>query len=336
MAAAIDKTPPALTALLTRLADANPRERIAALALLLAYKMVPGAIDAIAARLRDESEAVRRTAILVLGEAGAPATDALSVALGETQPASLRIMAAAAIARATAANPEVLRSLVGCLASNEPDLRFHASLALGKAGAAAAPIIREALASEEIGMRIGAADALGYAGASAKEAVADLKRAAAETPSVALRVACAAAIVKISGNTEPELRQIVASLSDSDSKRRADLLRKIGELQTLGRGATQAIAKCLTDSDSGVRAGAALTLAQVQAVSKDTAPVLIGALNDPEPAVRANAAIALSSAPAEADAAAEKLRQMQSDQDPWARAVAKAALERIAGAKRKA
>ena len=334
MAVAVDKTPPELTTLLARLGDSNPRERIAALALLLANKMVSSAIDAIAARLQDESEAVRRMAILVLGEAGAPAIDALASALAEAQPTPLRIMAVVGIARATTANVDMLRSLVGCLASNESDLRFHASLALGKAGPASVPILREALTSHEIATRIGAADALGYAGATAKEAVADLKSAAAETAAVALRVACAAALVKISRNPVPELQALVTSLSDADPKQRADVLRRIGELQTLGRDAAQSIVKCLTDFDSGVRATAALALAQVQAVSKDTAPVLIGALNDAEPAVRANAAIALSSAPAEAGAAAGKLREMQSDQDSWARAAAKAALERIAAADR--
>jgi HEAT repeat protein len=336
MAVAADKTPPDLASLLARLAHPGQHERVAALALLLAHKMVPQALEAIQARLEDESERVRRTAILVLTEAGAPATDALAIALGERQPAPLRIMAAVGIARAGAANPAAIRALAGCLAAKETDLRFNASLALGKIGAPAVPSLCEALGNPEATVRIGAADALGYGGAAAKGALPELKSAGAETAPIALRIACAAAIVKISGEAGPGLRLLLAGLADTDPKRRADSLRRIGELRDLGRDAAPAIVKCLGDADSGVRAAAALTLAQIQAVTNETAAILIRTLNDAEPAVRANAAIALSSAPAEAGAATAKLREMQSDLDPRARAAAKAALERIVTADRKA
>jgi len=336
MAAAVDKTPPDLASLLARLAHPGQHERVAALALLLAHKMVPRALEAIQARFEDESERVRRTAILILTEAGAPATDALAIALGERQPAPLRIMAAVGFARAGAANPGAIRALAGCLAATEPDLRFSAALALGKIGAPAIPSLREALGNPAAAVRIGAADALGYAGAAAKGALPELKSAGAETAPIALRIACAAAIVKISGEAEPGLPLLLAGLADTDPKRRKDSLRRIGELRDLGRAAAPAIVKCLTDSDGGVRATAVLTLAQVRAVTNETAGILIRTLNDPEPPVRANAAIALSSAPSEAGAATAKLREMQSDPDPWARAAAKAALERIVAADRKA
>jgi len=283
--------------------------------------------------LIDASERVRRAAVVVLGETGPVAISALIGALDEKQPSAIRVLTASVLARWGGEAAPAVNPLIVCLGATEEDLRQVAGLALGKIGAPAVPGLRKLLANPDHNIRAAAADALGHAGPAAVNALEDLKHQAVAEPGPALRVACAAAIVKISQDPKAGLPALLEALEDKDENIRTRALDKIGEMRTLARGSEPALIERLRDPVATVRSGSALGLARIGANSPDAIAALTSTLHDPEAEVRASAAMALAALGPSAAPALSELRTMQKDQDARAAAVAGAAIERIAGKK---
>jgi len=312
-----------------RLKAADDNVRLAALAEILAAKAGANAVESVAGCVDSGSERVRRAAVVILGDIGAPAVGALARALDPRQAPLIRSLAAVGLASmgsdaATAINP-----LIQCLSAEESELPAHAALALGKIGAPAVPALRKALADPDFGVRGAAADALAHVGRSAIDALEDLRRAASASPSPMLTLIYTAAIIKISDDPKAGLPLLIEALKDKSDQFRARAIDKIGEMRVLPRDAAPALMERLKDPAAKVRANAALGLARIEANSPEVIAALIRTLNDAEAEVRTNAGIALGTFGPASASAMPQLRAMQNDQDARDFAVASAALERI-------
>lgn len=315
---------------LAKLQDGEEHVRLAALAELLKGEgSLAQAVPAVAERLNDPSEEVRKVAVLVLERAGASAIPALAPALDEKQPTSVRMLAASALGRAVGNATPAINSLCACLLSHEGMLRWHAAFALGRIGAPAVPALQVALRSGDPEVLCAVADALGWIGSGAKAALDDLRRLASSSAPLPVRLACHSALVKITGDASAGLPMLLATLKEKDPNGRASALERIGQLRAMARESTPMLLPCLVDRSGEVRAAAALALARTEANTPETIEALTRLLADSEPDVRANAGIALASLGRAAAPALPALRLMRRATQPRLAAIARAAVERI-------
>lgn len=329
MRGSAEQKPFAVSAGIEKLRQPEESVRLAALGEILGAKAGAQALDQVAACLDDTSERVRCAAVVVLGEIGAAAAAALVRGLDEKQPASIRVLAASAAARLGDDAAPAINALIACLEAGDENIRLHAAFALGKIGGPAVPHLRKLLSNAIPAARIAAADALGYAGAPGAEALPDLTQIIQAESPAPLRLACAAAALKISVDSKDALAMMLQTLEVGDEPTRVGVIEKLGESRSNAGEAASAVVKFLLDESAKIRANAALALGRIGTKAPEVISALVPLLADGDPAVRLNTAIALSAFGAEASQAAAALRHAQQDPDPRVAAAATATIERI-------
>lgn len=316
-----------------RLKTGGEQLRMATLAGMLSSDASDEAIvNAVAGCMSDSSRSVRELAVVVLGRFGKPAASALTQALAENQPLSIRVAAACGLSRLGAEAAPAVAALCQCLESPDELLRWHGAFALSKIGRAAIASLRNMLGSSKPTAQSAAADALGWMGSDAQDAVRAI-RALTSSPSPVLQLSCHAALIKMTGDSTESLPKMSTALQHPDPNVRRAALQRLGELREAGRASSSNILPCLKDPSSAVRAEAALALARVEANEPKFVHVLIEALRDAEPDVRANAGIALAHFGPAASAALPMLATLRNDKDPRVAAIATASIQEISGPK---
>jgi HEAT repeat protein len=320
-----------LSEAVAKLNHSDENVRLTALGQILDANTGAQALDAVAAGLSDASQRVRCAAMVVLGQAGARAAARLADALDSKQPAIIRMLAGCTAASLGPEAAPALDALVACLKASEQEVRNCAALALGKIGAPAVASLRKLLLNSPAADQISAANALGYVGSSAGEALNDLKQIVRDESSAPLRVACAAAVLKISGEPKGGLPLLLAALESGAEATRVEVLERLGECGPIAWEAAAAVARNLLDKAPKIRALAVLTLARVGCNRAENLSMLKPLLADTDALVRLNTVIALSTCGADMQETMVLLRSAQQDPDPRVSASASAALERVRG-----
>jgi HEAT repeat protein len=317
------------TPIAKRLSDALGEVRATALADLLQPGADPSPhLERVGACVSDPSESLRLAALPVLGRIGAPAASYLAAALDLRQPDNIRATAAAVIAGIGPPAVIAVRGLCRCLTSPDPTLRDAAAVALAKIGEAAVPSLRLMLqfsAPETVAAAVGA---LAFIGPPAAATAPELEALAARSPQ-ALRLACAAALARVTGDPRRGLPVLLEALGGRDPQARKTAAEKISELREAAHPALRDLLRCTTDPDGEVRAAAVLTLGRIRAPHSDTVPHIIARLNDPVAEVRYNSIVVLASYGAEARSALADLRACLDDPVEKVAKCAQGAMERI-------
>jgi HEAT repeat protein len=242
----------------------------------------------------------------------------------------VRQLAAAVLGKIGAPAAVAVRPLCRCLTAPEDDLRAVASFALARIGPAAVPALRLMLQFSDPRTVASAVGALSQIGPAARESLADLE-ALAPRASLAVQMACAAAVARISGDASRGLPLLLRTLDHPDPSVRKQSLERITELGPAAHAAIPRILECAADPAPEVRAAGALTLGRIRAPASDAVPPMTRLLDDASPEVRMNAMIVLASYGDAASAALPALRRWTGDGDAKTSAAASAAIERISG-----
>jgi HEAT repeat protein len=328
MAALPESTASALGEAIERLKNPHDNIRLSALGEILGAKAGAHALAQIAGCLNDSSARVRRAAVTVLAETGPEATTALADALSDRQPCTIRMLAASSMARWGSEALRALDPLIACLGADEEELRSVAALALGKIGNGAVPALRKLLSSSNASTRIAAAHALGHAGHSAAAALEDLRPLTKGELPPPLRLACAAAAVKISGDSQEGLSVMLDALQSADEPTKLKALQSLRESGAIAKEATHIVLKCLCDESATIRSSAALTLGRLGERSADVISGLNLLLADSESVVRLHTVVALSALAVKGSRAFTALQQAQADEDSRVATAATAAVGR--------
>ncbi|MDR3719370.1 MAG: HEAT repeat domain-containing protein [Bryobacteraceae bacterium] len=285
-------------------------------------------LESVTACLGHSAEPVRQLAVVVLGRIGAPAADALIRALAAQQPTAIRMTAALELASVGAPAAGGVRELCRCLTSSDEGLRTAAGVALAKIGAPAVPALCLMLRFSGPDTLAAAVSALAFIGPPAAAAAPELDALAARA-ALPLQLACAAALVRITGDPARGLPVLLHARSSPDPAVRQLAIERIGELQQAGQAAAPYLLHSLGDPEPPVRAAAALAMARVQVPAAQSLQPLSQLLDDPVPEVRVHACIALSGLGRDAAQALPGLRARAGDLDPNVASAAGAAAEMI-------
>jgi HEAT repeat protein len=286
-------------------------------------------LEAVAVCLDDSSQAVRRLALEVLVRYGGSSAPALSHGLDVDQPLPIRVAAASALARLGPDATPAMDTLCRSVHHEDPMLRWHAGFALAKIGPAAVPVLRPLLQTNDPQLVATAVDVLERIGPEAKEAQEDIQQLAMGTPSPQLQLACATALVSISGDPAAGKPVVANVLAQGDEELRKTCIQRLGDL---GPGAREYEGELLLgakDPSAEVRAASALALARVVEGPAEAVPALTLLLDDSDPEVRANAAIALTRYGPAAAPALPRLQALQQEKVERVAAVAVAAIPKI-------
>jgi HEAT repeat protein len=186
---------------------------------------------ALLAGLKDPDPAVRKVALVALGQVGVPAEEGVP-ALAALLPTSNRLDAIKALARYRGGAREAVPALVGLLKDPEADVRWNAALTLGLIGPEArgsVPDLVAALHDEEADVREHAAESLGQVGVASPEVVA------------ALAAAC----------------------KDRNARVRRDAVRSLGQFGPTSRPALDAVSALRKDETERVRQAAEVALKRI-------------------------------------------------------------------------
>lgn len=271
-------------------------------------------LSGVATCLEHPEEPVRLLAAVVLGRIGAQAVPALVRGVLPEQPTSVRVIAALGLASAGPSAAGAVRELCRCLTSSDEGLRNAASVALGKIGAPAAAALELMLRFPDSGTLGAAVAALAMIGPPAAQTAGSLDALATRTP-LPLQLACASALVRITGDPARGLPILLGALAAADPAVRKLSLDRIGELREAGGPAAPYLLHSLGDPEAPVRAAAALAIARIRMPAAQSLPRLILLLEDPAPEVRVHASIALSALGREATQALPHLRAHVQDPD---------------------
>lgn len=317
---------------ITRLQDPSEHVRIGALVELLSAD--PEALPdsgAVARCLEDPCEPARLLAVEVLIRYGGGGSPALGRALSASQPLIIRVAAANALARLGADASPAMGLLCLSLQDKDEQLGWHSGFALSKIGATAVPSLRALLQSRDPQVVARAVDALERIGPDAKEAEEDIQQLAAGEVSPQLQLACATALVNITGDPASGRPVVTAALASPEVELRKSCIERLGHLRFAAAEYEQELLKGAQDISAGVRAVSALALARVLEDPAKAVPALTPLLDDPDPEVRANAAMALAHYGSGAAPTLHKLETLQQDQEQQVAAVAVAAIGKIRG-----
>jgi HEAT repeat protein len=304
----------------------EPDQVLAALAGLLNPEVDPAPhLSGVAACLDHPEEPVRQLTAAVLGRIGAPAVPWLVRALLPEQPTAVRVIAALGLASAGPSAAGGIRELCRCLTAPNEGLRNAASVALGKIGAPAAASLELMLRFPDPNTLAAAVAALALIGPPASTTDGSLDSLAVRSP-LPLQLACASALVRITGDPARGLPILLGAVANEDPAIRKLSLDRIGELQENGGAAAPYLIHSLGDPEPSVRAAAALAIARIRVPAAQSLPPLIMLLEDPAPQVRIHAAIALSALGREAAPSLPKLRAHTQDPDAKVAAAASAAV----------
>jgi HEAT repeat protein len=325
--------------------DAPSEERDRLLRLLTLPESRPGALGELllAERLRDMPpetvtdclldpvEATRILAVEVLHGMGERGVAGLMKALSPSQPLAVRTGGAMALRKLESDAASATEPLAVCLQSEDPVLRLHAGLALGRIGPEAIPHLLSLLQSPDEGTTRTAATALGHMGEQAKDALDDLLAVAGQSPSPYVRISCLQAMTSISGVPGAGILETIPLLESEDPGVRCACLDAVRESGTTEGAIREKVRERLQDPAGMVRGAAALTLARVEPDAKEAVPLLLTLLSDNDLDVRAHAVMALAHYGPEASGAIEPLEAHKGVAASHLQAVVEAALARIRG-----
>jgi HEAT repeat protein len=316
--------------LLDRLKSPAEYVRIGALVELLsvASEVLPE-LEVVAVCLDDSSQAVRGVALEVLVRYGGSSAAALRHGLDADQPLPIRVAAANALARLGPDAVPAIDSLCGSVHHEDPMLRWHAGFALAKIGLAAVPSLRRLLRSDHFQVVATALDALERIGPEAKEAQEDIQQLAVGMASPQLQLACATALVNISGDPAAGKPVVASAIAQGGEELRKTCIQRLGDLGPGARDYEEELLLGAKDPSAEVRAASALALARVVEDPAKAVPALALLLDDSDPEVRANAAIALTRYGPAAAPALPKLQVLQQEKEERVAAVAAAAISKI-------
>jgi HEAT repeat protein len=316
--------------MIERLQNPTDYVRIGALAELVTSETeaLPDS-GAVARCLEDPCEPARLLAVEVLIRYGAGGSPALGRALSASQPLIIRVAAANALARLGADASSAMGLLCLSLQDKDAQLGWHSGFALSKIGVAAVPSLRALLKSNDLQVVARAVDALERIGPDAKEAEEDIQQLATGEVSPQLQLACATALISISGDPASGKPVVTGALASNDKALRKACIERIGYLGSVALDCEQELLQGSTDAEAEVRAASALALARVLDDPAKGVPALPPLLADTDAEVRANAAMALARYGSAAAPALPKLMSLQQDQDPRVAAVAAAAIGKI-------
>jgi len=296
-------------------AGGQPDRFLAILAELLKPEVDPAPyLESVTACLGHSAEPVRQLAAVVLGRIGAPAADALIRALSPQQPAAVRTTAALGLASIGAPAASGVRELCRCLTAPEEGLRNAAGVALAKIGAPAVPALCLMLRFSGTDTLAATASALAFIGPPAASAAPELDALAARAP-LPLQLACAAALVRTTGDPARGLPILLRAHAAPDPDVRKLAIERIGELQQAGRPVAPYLLQSLGDAEAPVRAAAARAIARIGVPAAQSLQPLSQLLDDPVAEVRVHACIALSGLGRDGAPALPGLRARTEDPD---------------------
>jgi len=326
----VERQDSAMPSTTERLQDPKEYVRLSALAELLMADMesLP-VVEAIALCLDDPSEDVRGLAVEVLVRFGPGAVRALSHALEVQQPVAVRIAAASALARLGPDAAPAMDSLCRSVHHEDPMLRWHAGFALSKIGPPAIPALQPLMQSTDPRVVATAVDALERIGPEAKEAQEDIQQLAMGTSLPQLQLACATALVSITGDSASGKPVVADALTHGDVDLRKSCIQRLGDLGPGANDYGEELLQGAEDPSAEVRAVSALALAKVVEDPAIAVPPLTKMLDDSDPEVRTNAAIALTRYGPAAAPALPKLQVLQQEKEERVAAVAAAAIPKI-------
>jgi len=282
----------------------------------------------IAACLNDPEENVRILAVETLAKWGGVAVPFIAKALAPEQPEPVRVAAASCLGRlGSEAEPTVV-SLSSCMESDDDLLRWHAGFALSKIGAPAFPELKNKLASDNPKTVMAAVQALGWMEKNAVEAVETIE-ALAEKKDPELTIACASALIRITGDPEKGLAMILPILEKGDTALKIICIREMGLLSDKAIEGRIALMPSISDPDPEIRSETALALARIGHPTPDLVQALIPLLSDKNEDVKANTGIALSVYGSTASPALSALQAMAHGEDPRLCAIARKAIQAI-------
>jgi N-acyl-D-amino-acid deacylase len=313
-----------------------------------------------AAALQDRDPGACVSAVVALGQFGAPAVPSLIGALGhgdrevrETAVAVLTrlgragqgklleaLQAGNAPQRAGAAEalggmappPEAaLRPLLTAIADADAGVRAKAAFALRGFGARAAPALVAALKDADLEVRGTAGFAVGYIGPEARAAVPQLIEFLSDKEQ-GLREVATVTLGRLGPAAVPALLDALQAKVPEVRERAADALGRIGAQRALGDTVPQAVAAltvALGDGVPPVRGTAALALGQIGPAAKSAIPRLSALLDDKLGGVRRDAAIGLGGVGPAAREAVPKLAAALGDTSADVRVKAARALGEV-------
>ncbi|HZT79995.1 MAG TPA: HEAT repeat domain-containing protein [Gemmataceae bacterium] len=210
---------PALIALLAEKNKELPRRAASALA-----RIGPVCLPVLRAALKDDREAVRYWSACALGLMGPDAEEAvpdLLVRLKEDRRASVRSMAASALAEVAAAGKarnDAAAALVAAL--KDPAVRPTAAHSLPQLGQAAVLKLIDGLRDKDADARLRALFVLGLMGTEARAAVPDVRQATAD-PDARVRALAASTLAQIDPATKRAVRAMEKAASDAKAQQLA-------------------------------------------------------------------------------------------------------------------
>jgi HEAT repeat protein len=282
----------------------------------------------IAACLDDPEDNVRILAVETLAKWGAMAVPFITTALAPEQPEPVRIAAASCLGRlGSEAEPAVV-SLSSCLESDNDLLLWHAGFALSKIGPAAFPELKNKLASANRKTVLATVQSLGWMEKNAVEAVEAIE-ALAEKKDPQLTIACASALVRITGAPEKGLAMLLPILEEGDTALKIICIREMGLLGDKALEGRNALMPSISDPDPEIRSETVLALARIGHPDADLVDALMPLLSDEDKDVRANTGIALSVYGSAASPALPALETIAEGEDPRLCAIARKAIQAI-------
>jgi HEAT repeat protein len=319
-----------LPGMIKRLQDPTEHVRIGALVELLStdQEALPD-LEAVAPCLEDPYEPSRRLAVELLIRYGAGAAPTLGRVLGAGQPLTIRIAAANALARLGPDAVPAMDLLCLSLQDKDAELGWHSGFALSRIGPAAVPSLRALLQSSDPQAVARAVDALERIGPEAKDAQEDIQQLAADEVSPKLQLACATALISISGDPASGKSVVAEALASADVELRKTCIQRLGMLCSAAVDFEEELLQGSKDASGELRAASALALARVLEDSSKAVPALTPLLDDSDPEVRANTAMALARYGPASAPALPKLEALQQDQEQRVAAVAAAAIGKI-------
>lgn len=189
----------------------------------------------------NRSEGLFRARVVDMGRQAAPESLPVLLKASSSRRPVVRAAAVGALHGITNGPPEVLATLIRSARDPDPEVRWHAFIALNRFGAMASnavPAAIEALQEDELGdARVGfvrsqAATLLGTLGSAANVAIPVLEVTAAQKTNSVLRVDSAVALWRIRQRTADVLPVLLEVFEQSETGRKPDLLAYLRELRT--------------------------------------------------------------------------------------------------------
>jgi hypothetical protein len=199
---------------------------------------------------------------------------------------------------------------------------------MGRVAKSDLPALREKLQSAEAAIRAESAIDIGYLGADAADAANDLANLL-ENKTPGVRVAAAAALLRINGKHEPALAVLTKALADENATARRQAARAAGLAGPAAAPLADKLAALLNDSDTRVRRAALQAIATLGPAAAQAREQVTALLDRPETAI--DAADALGRMGPAARSSMKALARLLSADPPAEKWAAVRAMSQIGG-----